>query len=100
MPDKQSLREWMATEILTDATLLSAIRVADSILSHIREEIGKVESGLTDDELFSTPSSQSSPPSIHSLSDYWALRKDRMEVAKAQESKTKQAILKLLDEGK
>jgi predicted RNA-binding protein len=45
--DNQSLREWMATEILTDATLLSAIRVADSILSHLREEIEKVENPYT-----------------------------------------------------
>jgi len=104
MPDKQSIREWMKIQIfafakrISKGELIASGDLADSILSHLREEIEKVKSRLTDGEIFSTPSSKSSPTNIHSLLDYWKLREYKMEVAKAQEFKTKQAILKLLDD--
>jgi hypothetical protein len=90
MPDKQSLREWMATEILTDATLLSAIQIADSILSHIREEIEKVESGLTDEEILGLVTNYQ----FSGIQNRHSLIKSAVKV---QESNTKQAILKLLE---
>jgi len=95
MPDKQSLREWMKIQIfafakrISKGELIASGDLADSILSHLRDEIEKVDSRLTDEELITAMRPYES---FIFLSEYGSAKFGA--VAKFAQFKYKQAILR------
>jgi hypothetical protein len=98
--DKQSLREWIANRIepsyrddggkYADIAIKASCQIiADSILSHLRDEIEKVDSRLTDEELITAMRPYES---FIFLSEYGSAKFGA--VAKFAQFKYKQAILR------